>query len=159
MKRQKTFSLTKEEAQKASKWIVVDATNVPVGRLASQVASLIRGKHKPSFTPNQNCGDFVIVTNSALVKLSGRKLDQKYYHRHSGYVGGLKSIVAREMLERHPDRVIRLAVRGMLPKGALGHQMLKRLKVVVGSEHPHEAQQPVEWSFDSKLNLAPAVSA
>lgn len=123
-------------------WVVIDATGQTVGRLATRIASVLRGKHKVDYTPSQACGDFVIVVNADKVVFSGRKLDQKVYTRYSGYQGGLKSTTARVMLDRHPDRVIRHAVWGMLPKTRLGRKLIRRLKVYAGEAHPHRAQQP-----------------
>jgi large subunit ribosomal protein L13 len=123
-------------------WYVVDATGLTLGRLASQIASVLRGKHKPIFSPHMDCGDFVIVINAEKVRVTGDKLDQKMYYRHSGYPGGLKTISLRDQMKQHPDRVIRLAVRGMLPKNRLGRQMIKKLKVYREPDHPHQAQQP-----------------
>ncbi len=124
------------------KWYVVDATDKVLGRLATQIALRLRGKHRPDFTPHLDTGDFIIVVNAEKVKLTGRKLDQKMYHKHSGYLGGLKSMTARQMLEKKPEDVIKLAVRRMLPKNKLARQQLKKLKVYRGSEHPHQAQMP-----------------
>jgi large subunit ribosomal protein L13 len=140
--KKKTFSQTKEAAISSARWVEVDASGIPLGRLASQVAHLIRGKHKPTFTPHVNCGDYVIVLNPSLVRLAGKKLDQKIYYSHSGYISGLKSITAKDLLKKRPESIIENAVRGMLPKGALGHQMLKKLRVVNGSEHNYQAQKP-----------------
>ncbi|RAL23289.1 50S ribosomal protein L13 [Thermoflavimicrobium daqui] len=126
------------------KWYVVDAKGKTLGRLASEVAKILRGKHKPQFTPHVDTGDFVIVINASQVELTGKKLNDKFYYRHSGYPGGLKSISAGDLRATRPDRMIELAVRGMLPKNSLGRQQLKKLKVYAGSEHPHQAQQPVE---------------
>ncbi len=123
-------------------WYVVDATGLTLGRLASQIASVLRGKHKPIFSPHMDCGDFVIVINAEKVRVTGDKLDQKMYYRHSQYPGGLKTISLRDQMKQHPDRVIRLAVRGMLPKNRLGRQMIKKLKVYREPDHPHQAQQP-----------------
>jgi large subunit ribosomal protein L13 len=136
----KTFTAT--PADISHDWHVVDAAGVPLGRLASVVAQLIRGKHKPTYTPHLDTGDFVVVVNADKVILSGNKADQKTYFRHSGYMGGERFIPFRRMLEKHPERVIELAVKGMLPKGPLGRQMFRKLKVYAGAEHPHEAQQP-----------------
>ncbi len=124
------------------KWYVVDATDKVLGRLATQIALRLRGKHRPDFTPHLDTGDFIIVINAEKVRLTGSKLDQKMYHKHSGYLGGLKSMTARQMLEKKPEEVIRLAVRRMLPKNKLARHQLKKLKVYRGSEHPHEAQTP-----------------
>jgi len=129
------------------KWYVVDAEGKTLGRLASVVASTLRGKNKPTFTPNVDTGDFVIVINAAKVAVSGKKLDDKIYYSHSDYVGGLKSTTLREMLAKHPERVIELAVKGMLPKGALGNQMYTKLHVYAGAEHEHQAQKPEELKF------------
>ncbi len=131
-------------------WHVVDAAGVPLGRLASQVAQLIRGKHKPTFTPHMDGGDFVVVINASQVRLTGRKLTQKTYFAHSGYMGHESHTAARDMLARHPDRVIEKAVFGMLPKNSLARQKLRgKLKVYPGAEHPHEAQQPAPFVIAS----------
>ncbi len=124
------------------KWYVVDATDKVLGRLATQIALRLRGKHRPDFTPHLDTGDFIIVINAEKVRLTGRKLDQKMYYKHSGYLGGLKSMTARQMLEKKPEEVIRLAVRRMLPKNKLARHQLKKLKVYRGGEHPHAAQTP-----------------
>jgi len=127
------------------RWLVVDAEDVVLGRLATRVAGILRGKHKPVYTPHVDTGDFVIVVNAEKVKLTGRKREQKTYYRHSGWVGGLRSITAGKVLEGpHPDRVVRSAVRGMLPKNSLGRKMLAKLKVYPGPDHPHAAQKPEE---------------
>jgi large subunit ribosomal protein L13 len=123
-------------------WVVVDAAGQTVGRLATQLASVLRGKHKPDFTPNQAGGDFVIVVNAEKVVFTGRKLDQKVYTRYTGYQGGLKLTTAREMLDKHPERVLEKAVWGMLPKNRLGRKLIRRLKVYAGEAHPHAAQVP-----------------
>jgi large subunit ribosomal protein L13 len=123
-------------------WVVVDAAGQTVGRLATQLASVLRGKHKPDFTPNQAGGDFVIVVNAEKVVFTGRKLDQKVYTRYTGYQGGLKLTTAREMLDKHPERVLEKAVWGMLPKNRLGRKLIRRLKVYAGDAHPHAAQVP-----------------
>lgn len=124
-------------------WWLVDAEDRVLGRLAARIASVLRGKHKPGFTPHVDTGDFVVVVNAEKVRLTGRKLEQKTYYRHSGWPGGLKQISAGRILSGpHPDRVLRSAVRGMLPKNALGRKMLGKLKVYAGPEHPHQAQQP-----------------
>ncbi len=124
------------------KWVLVDAQGKTLGRLASEIAKILRGKHRPDFTPNMLTGDYVVVINAEKVRLTGNKLQQKVYTRYSGYPSGLKRIPAGEMLERHPERVLQHAVKGMLPKGPLGRRMLKRLKVYAGSQHPHVAQKP-----------------
>jgi len=124
------------------KWYVVDADGMVLGRLASQVASILRGKHKPTYTPHVDCGDFVIILNCSKVKLTGKKLDQKIYYRHSGYPGGLKETKYRELMAKKSDFVVKHAVKGMLPKGPLGRQMLKKLFVYEGAEHRQQAQLP-----------------
>lgn len=123
-------------------WYVVDAAGMTLGRLATRIATVLRGKHKPTFTPNLDTGDFVIVVNAEKIHVTGNKLDDKMYHRHSGYPSGLTSITLRRQLEKYPDRVIQQAVKGMLPHNHLGRKMLKKLKVYAGPEHPHQAQQP-----------------
>ena len=125
-------------------WYVIDAEDLVLGRMASQVASILRGKNKPTFTPHVDCGDYVIVINAGKLRLTGRKLDQKLYRYHTGYPGGLKEISYRKMMEKKSDFVVEEAVRRMLPKGPLGYKMLKKLHVYAGAEHPHEAQKPVE---------------
>ena len=129
------------------KWYVVDATGMTLGRLASEIAKILRGKHKPIFTPHMDTGDYVIVVNAEKVKVTGKKLDQKIYYRHSGYVGGLKETTLKDMLKRHPDRVLRYAVKGMLPKGPLGRKMFKKLFVYIGPDHKHAAQKPEALTF------------
>ena len=128
-------------------WYVVDATGKTLGRLASQVATILRGKHKPIYTPHVDCGDFVIVINADKIRVTGRKLDQKIYYRHSGYPGGLKQITLRDQLAKRPVRVVEHAVRGMLPKNRLGRKMFKKLKVYAAPTHPHQAQQPKPLEF------------
>ena len=123
-------------------WYVVDATDQTLGRLASQVASRLRGKHQPIFTPHADTGDFIIVVNAEKIRLTGRKWQQKVYYRHSGYMGGLKSITAKKLREKRPEDLVRFAVWGMLPKNRLGRKLYKKLKVYAGPDHPHEAQQP-----------------
>ena len=129
------------------KWYVVDATNMTLGRLASEVAKVLRGKNKPIFTPFLDMGDYVIIVNADKVKVTGRKLDQKVYYHHSGYVGGLKQTTLREMMARKPERVVELAVKGMLPKGPLGRQMYTKLYVYAGPEHKQAAQKPEVLTF------------
>ncbi len=124
------------------KWHVIDAQGKTLGRLASEVAVLLRGKHKPTFTPHVDCGDYVIIVNAEAVELTGRKWDQKIYYSHSRYPGSLKEVTARVMRDKHPERLVEFAVKGMLPKGRLGRQMYKKLYVYVGQEHPHTAQKP-----------------
>ncbi|GGJ00831.1 50S ribosomal protein L13 [Alicyclobacillus cellulosilyticus] len=127
------------------KWYVIDATGKRVGRLASEIASLLRGKHKPEFTPHVDVGDFVVVVNAEKVVFTGQKLRKKIYRRHSGYPGGLKETRAIDMLRTHPERVLYLAVKGMLPNTSLGRKQLTKLKVYAGPEHPHQAQQPIPY--------------
>lgn len=127
------------------KWYVVDATDKTLGRLSTEVASILRGKHKPTFTPHVDCGDYVIIINAEKIHLTGNKWDGKLYYRHSGYTGGLKVQTAKEINEAHPERLIELAVKGMLPKGRLGRQVVKKLYVYAGTEHPHIAQKPEEY--------------
>ncbi len=141
MARMKTYMLKKAEVE--NDWHVVDADGLVLGRLASKVAQVIRGKHKPTFTPHMDGGDFVVVINAEKVRLTGRKMEQKQYFRHTGYIGNEKFTPVAKMLETHPERVIEKAVFGMLPKGTLGRQVLrKKLKVYAGPRHPHEAQRP-----------------
>ena len=129
------------------KWYVVDATDMTLGRLASEVAKVLRGKNKPIFTPHIDTGDYVIVINAEKIKVTGKKLDQKVYHHHSDYVGGMKEATLREKLDKKPEEVIELAVKGMLPKGPLGRQMYTKLYVYAGPEHKHEAQKPEVLTF------------
>ena len=129
------------------KWYVVDATDMTLGRLASEVAKVLRGKNKPIFTPHIDTGDYVIVINAEKIAVTGKKLDQKIYYHHSDYVGGMKETTLREKLAKKPESVIELAVKGMLPKGPLGRQMLKKLHVYAGPEHKHEAQKPEVLTF------------
>ncbi len=136
----KTYTVRKGDIKR--EWYVVDARGKTLGRLASEIAKILRGKHKPIYVPHLDCGDHVIVVNAEKVWVTGKKLDQKFYHRHSGYPGGLKSISLRDQLQKHPTRVLEAAVRGMLPKNRLGRAMIKKLKVYAGSSHPHQAQQP-----------------
>jgi len=136
------------EGEVPRQWYVVDAQGKILGRLASRIAMVLRGKTKPVFTPHTDTGDFVIVVNAAQVRLTGKKLDGKLYYRHSGYPGGLKTISARHLLQRKPEEVLRHAVRGMLPKNSLGRHLLKKLKVYAGVEHPHRAQQPVPLPWE-----------
>lgn len=124
------------------KWLLVDAEGQNLGRLSTKIATLLRGKHKPIYSPAVDCGDYVIVINADKIAVSGRRMDDKIYYRHSGYLGGLKQITLRQQLEKYPERVIESSVRGMLPKNALGRKMIKKLKVYAGAEHPHQAQQP-----------------
>jgi len=141
-----TYTQKKIDAQNSAAWHLVDATDIPVGRLATEVATLIRGKHKPTFTPSLNCGDFVVVVNAEKVRLTGRKMQDKIYYNHTGYAGGMKAVPANVMLERSPERIIETAVFGMIRRGALGHQIVEKLKVYKGSEHPHAAQNPQPYA-------------
>ncbi|NMB34339.1 MAG: 50S ribosomal protein L13 [Clostridium sp.] len=136
----KTFMAKAHEVER--KWYVVDAEGKPLGRLASEIAKILRGKNKPEYTPHVDTGDFVIVLNAEKVVLTGKKLDQKFYRRHSGYPGGLKEIKYRTFMSERPERAVEIAVKGMLPKNSLGRAMRKKLKVYKGVEHPHEAQKP-----------------
>ncbi|OAQ21737.1 50S ribosomal protein L13 [Thermosulfurimonas dismutans] len=130
----------KEEVKR--EWYVVDAEGKVLGRLASEIAKRLRGKHRPDFAPHVDVGDFIVVVNAEKIRLTGKKWDQKIYWRHSGYMGGLKLRTARQMLEQKPEEILRLAVKRMLPKNRLGHKLLKKLKIYVGPEHPHQAQNP-----------------
>ncbi|MCS6870747.1 MAG: 50S ribosomal protein L13 [Anaerolineae bacterium] len=140
--RYKTYTPTLESAAAARKWYVVDATDAILGRLAARVAAVLRGKHKPTFAPHIDSGDYVIVINAAKVKVTHDRLDTKFYYRHSQYPGGFRQTSLRDMLAKHPERVIELAVKGMLPHNRLGRKMAKKLKVYAGSAHPHGAQKP-----------------
>ncbi len=136
----KTYMATPSTIER--KWYVVDAEGQTLGRLATEVASVLRGKHKPTYTPHLDSGDFVIVVNAEKIKLTGKKESQKMYYRHTGYVGNLKKIPYKTMMEKHPDRIIQIAVKGMIPHNVLGRQILDKLHVYAGSEHPHQAQKP-----------------
>ena len=136
----KTYTARAEDMER--EWFLVNAEGKTLGRLASEIAQVLRGKHKPIYTPHLDCGDYVIVVNADKVQVTGRKLDQKMYYHHTGYPGGIKSINLRNQLQKHPERVLQAAVRGMLPKNRLGRRMLKKLKVYAGDSHPHQAQQP-----------------
>ena len=136
----KTVSAREQDVQRD--WYVVDAQGQTLGRLATQVATLLRGKHKPYYTPHVDCGDYVIVVNAEKIHVTGNKMTQKIYYRHSGYPGGLKQVTLRDQLQKFPGRVVEQAVRGMLPKNRLGRRMFKKLKVYAGPDHPHQAQQP-----------------
>ena len=141
----KTFMASPEKIER--KWYVVDAEGQTLGRLASEVAKVLRGKNKPEYTPHVDTGDYVIVINADKIKVTGKKLDQKMYYHHSDYVGGLKEATLREMMQKKPEKVIELAVKGMLPKGPLGRSMIKKLHVYAGPEHAQQAQKPVELKF------------
>lgn len=136
----RTFTAKREEAERH--WYVVDAKNKVLGRLASELAKILRGKHKPQFTPHVDTGDYVIVVNAEKVNLTGNKLKDKVYYSHSGYPGGIKSVTAEDLKAKKPEDLIRFAVKGMLPKNRLGRKLFKKLKVYAGGEHPHQAQQP-----------------
>jgi len=129
------------------KWYIVDATDLVLGRLASNVAAILRGKNKPIFTPNVDTGDYVIIINCDKVRLTGKKLEQKYYRYHTGYIGGLKEVQYKSLMAKKPVLAVELAVKGMLPKNSIGRKMFKKLKAYAGSEHPHAAQQPIELKF------------
>ena len=138
-----TYMAKKSEIE--SKWYIIDASQKPLGRVAAEAAKLLRGKHKPTFTPNQDTGDHVIILNCKDVVLTGRKLDSKVYRRHSGYIGGMKETSARVMMENKPEQAMYLAVKGMLPHTKLGRQMIKKVRVYAGSEHENAAQKPEVW--------------
>ena len=145
----KTFSA---KAQAVShQWYVVDASGQTLGRLASQIAKYLRGKHKPEYTPHVDTGDYMIIINAEKVAVTGRKMSDKVYYSHTGFPGGLKSITLEKLLAKHPTRVIEHAVKGMLPKNPLGRDMYRKLKVYVGGEHPHSAQQPQVINFEDKV--------
>lgn len=130
------------------KWYVVDAEDVVLGRLATEVAKILRGKHRPQYTPHADCGDHVVIINAEKIKVTGRKEEQKTYYRHTGYAGGLKSITLEKQRQQHPERIIEAAVKGMMPKNSLGRSMLKKLKVYAGGDHPHAAQQPEQLNLN-----------
>lgn len=141
----KTYMAKPAEVER--KWYVVDATDMVLGRLASQVAMVLRGKNKPTFTPNVDTGDYVIIINADKVRLTGKKLEKKYYRYHTGYIGGLKEVQYKKLVAEKPEFVVYKAVKGMLPKNAIGRTMIKKLHVYAGNEHNHQAQQPVELKF------------
>ena len=138
----KTFTATPSTIKR--EWCVVDATDKTLGRLATELAHRLRGKHKPEFTPNMDTGDHMVVINAEKIKVTGKKLDDKMYHRYTGYIGNMKSINLGKLLDTHPERVIQYAVKGMLPKNPLGRAMYRKLHVYAGPEHPHAAQQPTQ---------------
>lgn len=138
----KTYVTKPAEVDETRRWYVVDAQGQTLGRLASQVAALLKGKHKPIYSPSVDCGDYVVVINAEKIAVTGRRMEQKFYHRHSGYPGGLSSISLQHQLGKHPHRVLQTAIKGMLPKNVLGRKMLSKLKVYAGPNHPHQAQQP-----------------
>jgi len=143
-----TRTYTPKASEIQHSWVVIDATDVVLGRLASHAAALLRGKHKPTFANHIDTGDFVVIVNAEKVALTGQKLEKKMAYRHSGYPGGLKAVSYSELLEKNPVRAVEKAIRGMLPKNSLGRQQLSKLKVYAGAEHPHAAQQPKPYSFD-----------
>ena len=143
----KTYMAKAEEVQR--KWYVVDATDLVLGRLASNVANVLRGKNKPTYTPNVDTGDFVIIVNCDKVRLTGKKLEKKFHIYHTGYVGGLKQIQYKKLMEEKPEKAVLLAVKGMLPKNSMGRNQLKRLRVFAGAEHPHTAQKPEALVIDA----------
>ena len=138
-----TYSIKKSEIER--KWYIIDAADKPLGRVATEAAKLLRGKHKPTYTPNLDTGDHVIILNASKVVLTGKKLDQKIYRHHSGYIGGMREVPAKVMLEKNPEKAMMLAVKGMLPHNSLGRQMVKKLRVYAGSEHENQAQKPEVW--------------
>ena len=140
-----TYSVKKSEIE--SKWYIIDAENKPLGRVATEAAKLLRGKHKPTFTPNLDVGDHVIIINCDKVKLTGNKLNDKIYRHHSGYIGGMKEVTAKVMMETKPEKVMMLAIKGMLPHNTLGRQQLKKVRIYAGSEHENQAQKPEMWNF------------
>jgi len=141
----KTFSAKPSDIQR--KWLIVDAEGKTLGRISTEIARVLRGKHKPEYTPHMDLGDFVIVINASKVRVTGNKVNDKIYYRHTGYPGGIKGQNFKKLVADHPDRVVELAVKGMLPKNSLGRAMYKKLKVYGGNEHPHEAQQPQEMKI------------
>jgi large subunit ribosomal protein L13 len=144
----KTFSAKADEIQR--EWYIIDAEDLILGRMATEIAKRLRGKHKPEFTPHVDTGDYIVVINAEKVAVTGNKLKQKTYYKHTGYVGNLKSITLEKQLIKHPELVIETAVKGMLPKNSLGRTMYRKLKVYAGSEHPHEAQQPIKLEVGRK---------
>ena len=138
----KTYFATKDDAER--KWVLIDAKDKVVGRLAAEIASILRGKNKPQYTPHADVGDFVVVINADKVRLTGNKWEKKRYYRHSGYMGGLKVTVAKDMADKKPEEILKHAVKGMLPKNSLGKAMFKKLKVYAGDNHPHDAQKPIK---------------
>ena len=138
-----TYIAKKGEIQR--QWYIIDAANKPLGRIAAEAAKLLRGKHKPTFTPNQDTGDHVIILNAKDVVLTGRKLDQKIYRHHTGYVGNMKETSARNMLANNPEKAMMLAIKGMLPKNRLGRQMINKVRIYSGNEHENQAQKPIVW--------------
>ena len=144
----KTYIASEKEVQSSKQWFIIDAKDVVLGRLASKLAHILKGKHKPSYSPHYDVGDFIVVVNADKVKLTGKKMDIKTYFRHTGFPGGERIMPVRLVLQRHPERVIETAVKGMLPKNSLGRKMIKKLKVYAGDNHPHSAQQPKELTLN-----------
>lgn len=140
-----TYSVKKNEIE--SKWYIIDAENKPLGRVATEAAKLLRGKHKPTFTPNLDVGDHVIIINCDKVKLTGNKLNDKMYRHHSGYIGGMKEVSAKVMMEKTPEKAMMLAIKGMLPHNTLGREQLKKVRIYAGSVHENQAQKPEIWNF------------
>lgn len=140
-------TLSMRPADVVHDWYVVDASHYTLGRLASAIAVRLRGKHKPQFTPHVDMGDYIVVVNAEKVKVTGRKEEEKVYYRYTGYPGGIKSLTLKELREKHPERIIEQAVKGMLPRNSLGRSVARKLKVYIGNEHPHGAQQPRELQF------------
>jgi large subunit ribosomal protein L13 len=138
---EQTKSISREEALRSRRWLLIDAAQRPLGRVASRAAAILHGKHRPDFTPNQDTGDFVVVVNAAKMLLTGSKSEQKLYHRHTGFPGGIRTTSAGKLLQTRPERLVEMAVRGMLPKNRLGRRLLTKLKVYAGPEHPHSAQR------------------
>lgn len=144
----KTFSAKSHEVNRG--WFLVDATNKTLGRLASEVARRLRGKHKPEYTPHVDTGDFIIITNAEKIAVTGKKYTDKMYHSHSGFPGGIKSVPFNHLQAKHPERILELAIKGMLPKNSLGREMYRKLKVYAGNEHPHTAQQPILLDIEER---------
>ena len=140
-----TYVLKGNEIER--KWYIIDAANKPLGRVATEAAKLLRGKHTPTYTPNMDAGDHVIILNASEAIFTGKKLDQKVYRHHSGYIGGMKETTARVMMEKNPEKAMMLAIKGMLPKNSLGRQMIKKVRIYAGSEHENAAQKPEIWNF------------
>ena len=140
-----TYVLKENEIER--KWYIIDAANKPLGRVATEAAKLLKGKHKPTYTPNMDAGDHVIILNASEAIFTGKKLDQKVYRHHSGYIGGMKETTARVMMDKNPEKAMMLAIKGMLPKNTLGRQMLKKVRIYAGSEHENAAQKPEIWNF------------
>jgi large subunit ribosomal protein L13 len=145
---EQTKSVAHEAALRNRHWVLIDAADAPLGRVASRAATVLRGKHRPDFTPNQDAGDFVVIINAAKVKLTGSKLYSKVYYRHTGYPGGIRKVTAGRLLETRPERMIEMAVRGMLPRNRLARRLFTKLKIYRGAEHPHAAQKPQPLALD-----------